>query len=65
MPYNNMISWALEHVDIQTKSIVNHQKVSVGSFRPEHMKVMYKISHNTRYTFNAAFILEFEKKECV
>jgi hypothetical protein len=24
MPYNDMISWALEHVDIQTRSIINH-----------------------------------------
>jgi hypothetical protein len=24
MPYNNMINWVLEHVDIQTGSIINH-----------------------------------------
>jgi hypothetical protein len=65
MPYNDMISWALEHVDIQTRSIVNHQKVVVGSFQPEHMQVMYKLSPNPKYTFNVAFILEFEQKECI
>jgi hypothetical protein len=65
MPYNDMISWALEHVDVQTRSIINHQKVVVGSFRLEHMQVMYKLSPNPRYTFNVAFILEFEQKECV
>jgi hypothetical protein len=32
MPYKDMISWALEHVDIQTRSIINHQQVVVGSF---------------------------------
>jgi hypothetical protein len=32
VPYNNMISWALEHVDIQAKRIFNHQKVIVSSF---------------------------------
>ena len=24
IPYNNMISWALEYVNIQTRSIINH-----------------------------------------
>lgn len=65
MPYNDMIRWALEHVDVQTRSIVNHQKVALGSFRLEHLQVMYKLSPNPRYTYNAAFILEFEQKECV
>jgi hypothetical protein len=32
MPYNDMIGWALENVDVQTKSIFNSQKVVVGSF---------------------------------
>jgi hypothetical protein len=44
MPYNDMISWALENVDVQTRSIFNSQKVVVGSFRPEHIQVMYKLS---------------------
>jgi hypothetical protein len=65
MPYNDMISWALEHIDIQTQSIFNHQKVIVISFRLEHMQVMYTLSPNPKYTFNAAFIMEFEQKECV
>jgi hypothetical protein len=60
VPYNDMIIWALEHVDIQTRSIVNHQKVPVGSFQLKHMKEMYKHSSNPKYTFNIAFILEFE-----
>ena len=24
IPYNDMINWALEHVDIQTRSVINH-----------------------------------------
>jgi hypothetical protein len=64
MPYNDMISWALEHVDIQTRSIINHQQVVVGSFRPEHLQVMYKLSPTPKYTYNVAFLLEFERKEC-
>jgi hypothetical protein len=40
MPYNDMIGWALENVDISTRSICNSQRVAVGSFRPEHFQVM-------------------------
>jgi hypothetical protein len=36
MPYNDMISWALENVDLSTKNICNLQKFVVGSFKPEH-----------------------------
>jgi hypothetical protein len=32
MPYTDMISWALEHVDIPTRTIYSHQKTIVGSF---------------------------------
>jgi len=65
MPYNDMISWALEHVDVQTKSIINHQHVSINYFRTKHLQVMYKLSPNPKYTYNVAFILEFKKKECI
>jgi hypothetical protein len=65
MPYNDMIIWALEHVDVQTRSIVNLQQVAINSLRPEHMQVMYKISPNPKFTYNVSFILEFEKKECI
>ena len=36
MPYNDMISWALENVDLSTKNICNLQKFVVGSFTTEH-----------------------------
>jgi hypothetical protein len=64
MPYNDMISWALEHVNIQTRSIINHQQVVIDSFRLENLQVMYKLSPTPKYTYNDAFFLEFEIKEC-
>jgi hypothetical protein len=33
IPYKNMINWALEHVDVQTRSIINNQQVSIDSFQ--------------------------------
>jgi hypothetical protein len=65
MLYNDMIGWALENVKIQTRSIYNSQRVVVGSFRPEHIQVMYKLSPNFKYNFNVAFMLEFEQHECI
>jgi hypothetical protein len=64
IPYNDMISWALEKTDVQTRSILNSQKVFVGSFRPKHIQVMYKPSHNSKYIYNAKFIEEFQRKGC-
>jgi len=48
MAYNDMISWALEKVDILKRSILNDQGVIAGSFRPEHVQVMYKLSPNPK-----------------
>jgi hypothetical protein len=64
MSYNDMIGWALENVDISTRRIFNSQKVVVGSSRPEHIQVMYKISLVFKYSYNAAFIMDFDKQEC-
>jgi hypothetical protein len=41
IPYNDMINWALEHVDIQTRSVINHQQTVVSSFQPKNLQVMY------------------------
>jgi hypothetical protein len=62
IPYNDMISWALEHVDIQTRSVIIHQKTSIDSFQPENLQVMYNISSIPKYTYNATFFLDFERK---
>jgi hypothetical protein len=63
MAYNNMINWALEKVDILTRIILNDQGVSVGSFGPEHIQVMYKLSPNSKYIYNAEFLVEFQRKD--
>jgi hypothetical protein len=65
MLYNDMISWALENIDIKTRSIINHHKVFIGSFRPKHLQVMYKISLNPKYNYSVSFMLEFYEKECI
>jgi hypothetical protein len=59
MAYNDMISWALEKIDIPMRSILNDQAVIIGSFRPEHIQVMYKLSPNPKFIYNAEFIAEF------
>jgi hypothetical protein len=64
IPYNDMINWLLEHVDIQTRSIINHQQVIGGSFQPNHLQLMYNLTPTPKYTYNAAFLLYFERKEC-
>jgi len=64
IPYNAMISWALDHIDIQARSIFSLQKTFVGSFRPEYIQVMYKLSSEPKYTYNSTFILDFERREC-
>jgi hypothetical protein len=65
MPYNDMIRCSLENTDVQTGSIINHQKVVVGPFRPEHLQVMYKLSPNPKYIYNVAFVMDFEQNECL
>jgi hypothetical protein len=32
LPYNDMIGWVLEHVDIPTRTIFNPQNIAIGSF---------------------------------
>jgi hypothetical protein len=59
-----MIDWALDHVDIPTRTIFNSQKVAVGSFRSKHLKVMYKLSLVSNFIYNENFLVDFNKKEC-
>jgi hypothetical protein len=63
--YNDMINWALEKVNIPTRSILNDEGVIVGSFKIEHIQVMYKLLPNPKHTFNAKFLAEFQRKECI
>jgi hypothetical protein len=64
MPYNDMINWALENTDVQTRSIINHQKDVIDSFRPENIQVMYNLSPISKYIYNVAFVEDFQRKEC-
>jgi len=59
-----MINWSLEHVDIQTRSIINYQQTFVDSFRPDNLQVIYNLSPTPKYTYNATFLIDFERREC-
>jgi hypothetical protein len=63
--YTDMIGWALEKVDIPTRSILNQQGVVIGSFRPKHIQVMYNLSPNYRHTFNSEFVAAFQQKNAL
>jgi hypothetical protein len=60
MPYTDMIGWALDHVDIPTRSIFSHQKTFISSFQPKDIQEMYKLSSKPKYNYNSSFILKFE-----
>jgi hypothetical protein len=64
MSYNDMISWALERTYVQMRRILDNPGVIVGSFRSEHIQVMYKLSPNSKYIYNKEFVSEFQRKEC-
>jgi hypothetical protein len=62
--YTDMVVWALDKVDVPTRSILNEQGEVAGSFRPEHIQVMYKLSPNHKHTLNSEFLAAFQQKEC-
>jgi hypothetical protein len=64
LPYYDMIRWALDHIDLPTRTIMNDQRVTVGTFRPEHIQTMYKLPTTSEYTYGAEFLEEFKEKEC-
>jgi hypothetical protein len=65
LPYYDMVRWALDHVDIPTRTIMNEQKVTIGTFRPEHLQTMYKLPTTSDHTYGTEFLDEFKEKECV
>jgi hypothetical protein len=65
LPYYDMVQWALDHVDIPTRTTMNEQKVTIRTFRLEHLQAMYKMPATSDYTYGAEFLDEFKKKECV
>jgi hypothetical protein len=52
-------------VDIPTRTIINEQKVTIGTFRPEHLQAMYKFPTASDLTYDAEFLEKFKQKECV
>ena len=62
--YTDMVIWALDKVDIPTRSILNERGEVAGSFRPEHIQVMYKLPPNHKHTLNSEFLAAFQQKEC-
>jgi hypothetical protein len=62
--YTDMVIWALDKVDIPTRSILNERGEVAGSFRPEHIQVMYKLPTNHKHTLNSEFLAAFQQKEC-
>jgi len=64
LPYYDMIWWALDHVDLPTRTIMNERQVTVGTFRPEHLQTMYKLPSTSEYTYGAEFLEELKENEC-
>jgi hypothetical protein len=64
LPYYDMIRWALDHVDLATRTIMNSQRVTIGTFQPENLQSMYKLPSTFEYTYGVDFLEEFKKKEC-
>jgi hypothetical protein len=46
-PYYDMVRWIISHIDISTCTVVNSSHQVVGSFRPEDVNNMYKLSPPT------------------
>jgi hypothetical protein len=65
LPYYDMVRWALDHVDIPTRTIINEQKVTIETFRPEHLQAMYKLPTTSDHTYGVEFLDEFKQKECI
>jgi hypothetical protein len=51
-------------VDIPTRTIINEQKVTIGTFRPEHLQAMYQFSPTPNFSHNVEFLEGFKQKEC-
>jgi hypothetical protein len=64
LPYYDMIRWALDHIDLPTRTIINDRRTMVGMFRPEHIQSMYKLPATSEYIYGNEFLEEFKKKEC-
>ena len=64
LPYYDMIRWALDHIDLSSRTILNDRHAMIGTFRPKHIQSMYKLPANPEYTYGKEFLADFKKKEC-
>jgi hypothetical protein len=64
LPYYDMIRWALDHVDLPSRTILNDRRARIGTFRPEHIQAMYKLPATSEYILGKEFFAEFKEKEC-
>jgi hypothetical protein len=65
LPYYDMVRWASDHVDIPTRTIINEQRVTIGTFKPKQLQAMYKLLSMSNFVYNAKFLENFKQKECV
>jgi hypothetical protein len=65
LPYYDMVRRALDHVDIPTRTIINEQRVTIGTFRPKQLQAMYKLPTVSDFAYNVEFLENFKQKECV
>jgi hypothetical protein len=63
LPYYDMTIWALDHVDIPTRTVINEQRVTIETFRPEHLQAMYQLSPTPNFAYNVEFLECFKEKE--
>jgi hypothetical protein len=64
LPYFDMIRWALDHVDLPSRTVVNDRRDIIGTFRPEHIQAMYKLPAASEFILGKEFFEEFKEKEC-
>jgi hypothetical protein len=64
LPYYDMVRWIISHIDVSTCTIVNSSRKIVGSFRPDDISNMYKLSPPT-ICLDDNFMKSFIEKEVV
>ena len=64
LPYYDMIRWALDHVDLPSRTILNDRQDMIGTFRPEHIQSMCKLPATSEHILGKEFFVEFKEKEC-
>ena len=51
-------------MDIPTRTIISEQKVTIGTFRLEHLQTIYQLSPTPNFAYNGEFLEGFKEKEC-